>query len=66
MSKKVLVTKEFHRKALAAIAFQEIHGEDETVDLLRQAWMSYMENCCSDDIMEDFAKYCQEYVDELS
>lgn len=67
MSNKVLVTKEFHRKALRAIAKNE-HLEalqDENMELIRLAWMSWMESCCTDEQMDQFMEYCEAYKVEL-
>ena len=65
MPKKVLVTQEFHRKALSAIEFQKAaEMEDgELVWKLRNAWLQYMEEHCTEEQIEHFANYCEEYLD---
>ena len=58
MSKKILVTKEFHKKALLAIEKNKRYEaiNDELTESVRLAWMSYMENCLSEEEIEKFYK----------
>jgi chemotaxis regulatin CheY-phosphate phosphatase CheZ len=67
MSNKVLVTKEFHKRALLAIEKNKRHEalNDDFVEALRMAWMSYMENCLTDEDFEKFTDYCDEFKKEL-
>ena len=67
MSKKVLVTKEFHKKALLAIEKNKRYEaiNDELTEAIRLAWMSYMENCLSEEDIEKFLSYCEEFKKEL-
>ena len=61
MSKKVLVTKEFHRKALKAIKENEIYKDLAATEELRMAWMSYIECQISEDELEKFSNYVKEF-----
>ena len=67
MSKKILVTKEFHKKALLAIEKNKRYEaiNDELTESVRLAWMSYMENCLSEEEIEKFINYCDEFKKEL-
>ena len=67
MSKKVLVTKEFHKKALLAIEKNKRYEaiNDELTESIRLAWMSYMENCLSEEDIEKFKSYCEDFKKEL-
>ena len=67
MSKKILVTKEFHKKALLAIEKNNRQEavSNELMESLILAWMSYMENCLSDEDIEKFMNYCDEFKKEL-
>lgn len=66
MPKKVLVTQEFHRKALVALEEKKIRdielGSDK-IDILRNAWIQYMEEHCTAEQVDHFANYCEEYLD---
>ncbi|CAH9016048.1 hypothetical protein VP193E371_P0024 [Vibrio phage 193E37-1] len=64
MSKKVLVSQEFHRKALIALEKQKsMEMEDsELVWKLRNAWINYMEEHCTEEQSDHFADYCEEYL----
>lgn len=65
MPKKVLVTQEFHRRALVALEKQKaIEMEDsELVWKLRNAWIQYMEEHGTEEQIVHFAEYCEEYLD---
>ena len=65
MSKKVLVTKEFHRKALRAIKENEIYKDLAATEELRMAWMSYIECQASEEELEKFSKYVEEFHKEF-
>ena len=65
MSKKVLVTKEFHRKALKAIKDNETYKDLAATEELRMAWMSYIECQISDEELEKFSKYVKEFHKEI-
>tara|TARA_R110002012_G_C11621766_1_gene609072 strand:- start:192 stop:410 length:219 start_codon:yes stop_codon:yes gene_type:complete len=64
MSKKVLVTQDFHRKALSAIEFQKAAEmeDSELVWKMRNAWIAYMEEHCDEEQMDHFTKYCEDYL----
>lgn len=65
MSKKVLVTKEFHQRALRAIEFKKVYGDNEIEDLLKRSWMSFIEHKADEKLIEEFTNYCEEYADQL-
>jgi len=67
MSKKVLVTKEFHKQALIAIEKNKRLEalQDEKTEALRLAWMSFVETQCDDELLEKFLNYCEEFKSEL-
>ena len=67
MSKKILVTKEFHKKALLAIEKNKRYEaiNDDLTESVRLAWMSYMENCLSEEEIEKFINYCDDFKKEL-
>lgn len=54
-------------QALLAIEKNKRHEamNHELMEPLRLAWMSYMENCLSDDDIEKFMNYCEEFKKEL-
>tara|TARA_B100001105_G_scaffold186434_1_gene151042 strand:+ start:6072 stop:6287 length:216 start_codon:yes stop_codon:yes gene_type:complete len=65
MPKKVLVTQEFHRKALVALEEKKVRDLDlsgENIDVLRNAWVQYMEEYCTAEQVDHFAGYCNEYL----
>ena len=66
MSKKVLVTKEFHKRALVALEEKKVRDlevRDSKLDILRNAWIQYMEEHCTEEQVDHFANYCEEYLD---
>jgi hypothetical protein len=66
MSKKVLVTQEFHRKALVALEEKKVRDLDlsgEKIDIMRNAWIQYMEEHCTVGQLDHFTNYCEEYLD---
>lgn len=67
MSNKVLVTKEFHRRALAAIERVKVLEamQDEANEVVRLAWMSFMECRADDELIKEFMDYCDEFKEEL-
>ena len=68
MSKKMLVTKEFHQKAMKAISFYELHHDNkdmELIDKMRSAWINYMQCCMTEEDIENFAKYCEDFIKEV-
>ncbi|WAX23074.1 hypothetical protein pA_gene0033 [Vibrio phage 13VT501A] len=67
MSNKILVTKEFHRKALVAIEKNKRLEalQDEKMEVIRLAWMNFMENHCDDELLDKFTNYCEEFKKEL-
>lgn len=65
MSRKVLVTKEFHQRAIRAIEFKNLHGDKEIEDLLRKSWISFINHKADEKLIEEFTNYCEEYADQL-
>lgn len=67
MSNKVLVTKEFHKRALLAIEKNKRLEvlQDERMEALRLAWMNFMETQCDNEMIERFTSHCDEFKHQL-
>ena len=67
MPKKILVTKDWHRDAMAAIEMVKRLDaiNDKKTEAIRLAWMSYMETHLDEEMLEDFVEYCEKYKKEL-
>lgn len=68
MTKKILVTKDFHRKALKAIEYYDGKTKHDAADEIAQVamngFMSYLENECSEDDLDKFLVYMDKYQKE--
>lgn len=64
MSKKILVTKEWHKKALRALMLQnrEDSGDYEMEQLLFKIFTQFLEDKMSEEEQETFADYVEEYM----
>ncbi len=65
MGNKILVTKEWHKKALRALLIQEAQngGDLEIERLVFKIFKKYMEDECTEEEQERFVEYVENYVD---